>query len=505
MAHPTQDGRQNKVYVNPNFHSEQKKVPAVHFNPAFSTKSRIFVNPNFVSRSNSIANYETATESIYATATKSVYTTTTKPFYGTDTKSVYATTTKPVYATTTTTVYETATTPVYATAIESNYATKDFVKTDITEPCCSKSSIVSQPLASKSRFSLTRHKKENLSTKDVQAYTLPNQHGIAANLIKSKYSIKRCTNDIPPKEPYTNSGQPRDIDKTPSLMPFTKTRFKLTRSQENVKTEFKIRRNSELVNEHKSIKQSRLKYSSPSNKTYTSIQSRYKNRAYVLKCNKKVEIPRRRSLSNFSCQTTVDQNPPISKMKKNNIPCPLFTKFGRCIRQDRGSCCFLHNRKHVRLCKKFLKGLCFNKNCLLSHALSTQKMPTCHFYLRGLCVKENCPYLHVKLNEDAKICKDFLKGYCEKGANCLSRHVDVKSSSYSTKRWTQKSDRKKTTKKEQNVTQAPLVKEKGDVAVKLPENERYYRDKVQEPTSTDVQQIKPSRCKLGLLPSFIKL
>lgn len=64
---------------------------------------------------------------------------------------------------------------------------------------------------------------------------------------------------------------------------------------------------------------------------------------------------------------------------------------------------------------RFLQGACVNKTCLLSHNVSSEKMPTCKFFLEGMCSKEDCPYLHVKVNPKAEVCLDFLKGYCKKG------------------------------------------------------------------------------------------
>lgn len=193
-----------------------------------------------------------------------------------------------------------------------------------------------------------------------------------------------------------------------------------------------------------------------------------------------------------------------SKLRKNNIPCPLFKKFGKCIRQIKGNCKFLHDKKHVAICRKFLKGICHEDTCLLSHDITSEKMPTCYFYLKGMCTKENCPYLHVKLNKNSKLCSDFLKGYCERGTKCEYRHVNITN---------------ETKKRLMRTKQITLLKVKNQHTEKPNKNEsveesqnernmdcRYYRDIKPnfEDTKADCGVIKPIRCKLGNLPSFIQ-
>lgn len=111
-----------------------------------------------------------------------------------------------------------------------------------------------------------------------------------------------------------------------------------------------------------------------------------------------------------------------NKLRKSNIPCPLYHKFGKCKGKDSGKCFRLHNPDQISLCPRFLQGACTNSKCLLSHKVSAEKMPTCKFFLEGLCSKDDCPYLHVKINSKAEICKDFLEGFCRKAAECEKRH-----------------------------------------------------------------------------------
>lgn len=206
--------------------------------------------------------------------------------------------------------------------------------------------------------------------------------------------------------------------------------------------------------------------------------------------------------------------------KKNNIPCPLFKKFGKCIRLAHGHCDFLHDKRHVSICRKFLKGVCHDAECLLSHELTVKKMPTCYFYLKGVCNKKDCPYLHVKLSEKSKVCPDFLKGYCEKGKKCLNRHVNI---SLNTTVRTVKTSKICTPKYEtqfanhnykKNCVQIHDVNnKKSDLMKKEHDSKgctteyRYYQD-LNDEVITEKETceiIKPTRCKLGALPSFIQL
>lgn len=201
-------------------------------------------------------------------------------------------------------------------------------------------------------------------------------------------------------------------------------------------------------------------------------------------------------------------------LKKNNIPCPMFRKFGRCLRQNYGNCEFLHDKKHVSVCRKFIKGLCHDKDCLLSHDLTSKKMPTCYFYLQGTCTKPDCPYLHVKLNEKVKICPDFVRGYCEKGSNCLLRHIYVGVTSgkvTSTQKVNIASVTRSSLKRKHSKIKTVDNKHFEDTKTcdsqtSGSSEHRYYQDdKVDVDAAGTCEMIKPTRCKLGTLPSFIQL
>lgn len=197
-----------------------------------------------------------------------------------------------------------------------------------------------------------------------------------------------------------------------------------------------------------------------------------------------------------------------AKFRINNIPCRLFTKYGKCLRQMYGNCQYLHDKKHVSLCRTFLKGICHDSSCFLSHELTAKKMPTCYFYLKGRCTKDNCPYVHIKKSENIKICQDFLKGYCEKGESCLFRHNKNEQGprNNNSKRKRQPINKvmkcvkisKKYKKKEICNNQEDKLQDTGGCDV----DHRYYKELV---TDENTCQIKPTRCKLGILPSFIQL
>lgn len=239
-----------------------------------------------------------------------------------------------------------------------------------------------------------------------------------------------------------------------------------------------------------------------------NIATSLKHDKIKTKINK--ETPRKLYKSNQVTQIRIKKTK--GNLKKNNIPCPLFRKFGKCLRNARGRCEFLHDKKHVSICRKFIKGFCHDKECLLSHDLTTKKMPTCYFYLQGTCTKVECPYLHVKLNENAKICPDFVKGYCEKGSKCLKRHINVsteKKIPSSLKRDSFRNKYNKTQifqgdmkKQYQQTTEVPQNVEKTSVNS---ENRYYDEDRDAGSANESYETIKPMRCKLGTLPSFIQL
>ncbi|KAJ4966580.1 hypothetical protein NE237_018429 [Protea cynaroides] len=104
--------------------------------------------------------------------------------------------------------------------------------------------------------------------------------------------------------------------------------------------------------------------------------------------------------------------------------CQFFTRFGKCNKDD-GKCPYIHDPTKVAVCTKFLKGLCDNTNCKLTHKVIPERMQDCSYFLQGLCTNENCPYRHVNVNPGAPVCEGFLRGYCVDGDECCKKHSYV--------------------------------------------------------------------------------
>lgn len=335
---------------------------------------------------------------------------------------------------------------------------------------------VPQNITSKSRYSLVRH----TATK-----VLPTQPQMKATTIKiNKYKSVAITD-------FKKKFETKLTQQTDKSIPA---------------------RGQKLI--HRDIKLSTPKPKQPlqhlceQTSTKINIRSRFKLRNVPLDSSKSVSV-------SIPFKSKIKRN-----LKKNNIPCPLFKKYGKCLRSIHGTCDYIHDKKHVSICRKFMKGICHDNGCLLSHEITSNKMPTCYFYLKGMCVKENCPYVHVKLNEKTKVCSEFLKGYCEKGDKCLNRHVAVyqaKERNKGAKQIICSSKNSKTKQTNVNKYKITITKDCTKIAPLTSENgarldkpchtdSRYYKE---QKTAADIEEssevIKPTRCKLGTLPSFIKL
>lgn len=55
-----------------------------------------------------------------------------------------------------------------------------------------------------------------------------------------------------------------------------------------------------------------------------------------------------------------------SRLAKKQQYCQFFTRFGEC-KKPGGKCPYIHDRAKVTICTKFLKGLCSNTSCKLTH------------------------------------------------------------------------------------------------------------------------------------------
>lgn len=356
----------------------------------------------------------------------------------------------------------------------------------------STSNNIQMATVSKSRYCLVRQNEKVVKTPLVKI-SLPiksTQQTVKVNKYKS-VSLNSVKKNL-------------TTDKKSAAKSFQPTQIKWNQSN-IVKSKYKISSKSTL-----NVQNNRFKY--------------IKKNSTLLNSSETVQVMARRvsiTHSKSILKTSIRQTKKIvtGALKKNNIPCPLFKKYGKCLRMMRGSCDYLHDKKHVSICRKFLKGICHDKHCLLSHDLTDKKMPTCYFYLQGNCTKDGCPYLHVKLNEKTKICPDFLRGYCEKGDKCVHRHVNVSFNNTAKSTKTKKRSfstiinrncpertkhQRKNTEKEDN---APLKDASKNVLEKeIVKDQRYFKEVTGDNTSEEQYDlIKPTRCKLGILPSFIQL
>ena len=66
--------------------------------------------------------------------------------------------------------------------------------------------------------------------------------------------------------------------------------------------------------------------------------------------------------------------------KATTEPCLFFCKYGKCSKSD-DECPYEHDKTKVAVCRAFLRGECDKKDeCLLTHAVQTEKMPVCIFF-----------------------------------------------------------------------------------------------------------------------------
>ncbi|EEZ99698.2 zinc finger CCCH domain-containing protein 3 [Tribolium castaneum] len=206
------------------------------------------------------------------------------------------------------------------------------------------------------------------------------------------------------------------------------------------------------------------------------------------------------------------KKPTPSKLRKCNIPCPIFRKYGKCPGKAAGTCFKLHNPDQIVLCTRFLQGACRNERCLLSHKVSHEKMPTCKYFLDGLCSKDNCPYLHVKISPKADICRDFLEGFCKKGAECDKRHQFLCPEFEKNKKCSKRRcpyPHGNTVRKNSKVLNRLAKKcstKKAKTEIVECEKNRYYKEKETEGGEEKViKTVAKDRPKLGDLPAFIPL
>ncbi|XP_052754918.1 uncharacterized protein LOC128199957 [Galleria mellonella] len=394
------------------------------------------------------------------------------------------------------------------------YINPNFIKTNQTTDLESKSKLILNKLNYDKNIKLQKQAVDNSS--------FDNKHNsiLQPTMIKSRYCLVRQVSKLQGIQKLDETKTKVKISKyksirlnvrntTNSLERNNTAHVKLpyasilnTTKQVNKKYDNMINLQTKLNSRFKLVKQNIELCKSDLNLRSTKMNKAHRDLKNMIKLNSQAK------LKNIK-----------GKLKKNNIPCPLFKKYGKCLRMELGNCEYMHDKKHVSICRKFLKGICHDQECLLSHELTLKKMPTCYFYLQGMCTKEGCPYLHVKLNEKTKVCADFIKGYCEKGDKCLNRHVNP---NYVNKpkclkienKYKNKANKQKVSKCSDNTNKGPNQLEPISSTSLLKNHKensdevecRYYKDAKHSDNECEKYEIiKPSRCKLGTLPSFIKL
>lgn len=92
-------------------------------------------------------------------------------------------------------------------------------------------------------------------------------------------------------------------------------------------------------------------------------------------------------------------------------------------------CKYRHDTSLIKVCRQYLRGNCYNRNCLFNHNLTEFNTPLCRYFLENKCSNSNCNFLHHKplnyddLNYDIWICRPFaIGGWCPRGKKCLFMH-----------------------------------------------------------------------------------
>ncbi|KAK9748895.1 hypothetical protein RND81_02G088700 [Saponaria officinalis] len=137
--------------------------------------------------------------------------------------------------------------------------------------------------------------------------------------------------------------------------------------------------------------------------------------------NQLVRDPKRRTRILASEKVRWSLHTARLRLAKKRRFCQFFTRFGRCNKGE-GKCPYIHDSSKITVCTKFLKGLCVDPNCKLTHKVIPDRMPDCSFYLQGSCSNESCPYRHVNVDPKASICESFSRGYCSEGNECRKKH-----------------------------------------------------------------------------------
>ncbi|XP_068648735.1 zinc finger CCCH domain-containing protein 7-like [Aristolochia californica] len=70
------------------------------------------------------------------------------------------------------------------------------------------------------------------------------------------------------------------------------------------------------------------------------------------------------------------------KLAKKQEYCLLFTRFGKCNKEN-VKCPYIHDPNKIAVCTKFLKGMCLGLNCKLTQKVIPERMQDCSYFLQG--------------------------------------------------------------------------------------------------------------------------
>ncbi|KAI7740713.1 hypothetical protein M8C21_023524, partial [Ambrosia artemisiifolia] len=150
--------------------------------------------------------------------------------------------------------------------------------------------------------------------------------------------------------------------------------------------------------------------------------------------NQLVRNPKRRTRVFASEKVRWSLHTARTRLAKKKKFCQFFTRFGKCNKDD-GKCPYIHDSSKIAVCTKFLKGLCSNPDCKLTHKVIPERMQDCSYFLQGLCSNNNCPYRHGNQRElvntirtqcrkkHSYACPVFeATGACSQGTKCKLHH-----------------------------------------------------------------------------------
>lgn len=350
----------NTILINPNF-----KSTTVHINPKFTgngalcTKPSVYINPNIFTANRNCTQTSTATY-------KPVTTSSSLTNYNSNRSYVRTATTNNVAANrvNTSTVNVPVTKPIVSTPMKIVRLTVNPKTQCVTTP--GTASVGQKQRIVKSKYKII---KTN-SISNVKPHML---YGIkSSNKIKSKFKID---NRMPPGENTTktdvykikhvNNSSPRKRSVTYIKIGgviYKNSRMTLQRSSLERKLQKIKRVTTPKRSIHKIINKNGIRYEVNVNRRALKRMSDPTMRSNAVKrsiIQKKKMLLAVLCAKNDLLKSTVwkkksRQNTPpsASKLRKCNVPCPFYRKFGRCRGKDRGTCNKVHDPTQIIICPR---------------------------------------------------------------------------------------------------------------------------------------------------------